>query len=88
MSYTDSEKDQMMALDTLAAYHVQQARSEKNREKRKDFFAQVSIHICIMNESKGSLGISVHLYTCIQDSLHLASLDCIFCTRCVTLFQW
>ena len=41
MSYSDSEKDQMMALDTLAAYHVQQARSEKNREKRKDYFAQV-----------------------------------------------
>ena len=42
MSYADSEKDQMVALDTLAAYHVQQARHEKNREKRKDFFAQVS----------------------------------------------
>ena len=42
MSYADSEKDQMTALDTLAAYHVQQARQEKNREKRKDFFAQVS----------------------------------------------
>ena len=41
-SYADSEKDQMAALDTLAAYHVQQARQEKNREKRKDFFAQVS----------------------------------------------
>ena len=41
MSYADSEKDQMTALDTLAAYHVQQARQEKNREKRKDFFAQV-----------------------------------------------
>lgn len=41
MSYAESEKDQMMALDTLAAYHVQQARQEKNREKRKDFFAQV-----------------------------------------------
>ena len=41
MSYGDSEKDQMTALDTLAAYHVQQARQEKNREKRKDFFAQV-----------------------------------------------
>ena len=54
MNYPDSEKDQMMALDTLAAYHVQQARSEKNREKRKDYFAQVSItqehihtqHVC------------------------------------------
>lgn len=45
MSYPDSEKDQMTALDTLAAYHVQQARQEKNREKRKDFFAQV-IMIC------------------------------------------
>lgn len=41
MSYSDSEKDQMMALDTLAASYVQQARQEKNREKRKDYFAQV-----------------------------------------------
>ena len=53
MSYADSEKDQMTALDTLAAYHVQQARQEKNREKRKDFFAQVimmnhmDVYMCI-----------------------------------------
>lgn len=44
MSYPDSEKDQMMALDTLAAYYVQQARQEKRREKRKDYFTQVSVY--------------------------------------------
>ncbi len=40
-SYSDNEKDQMSALDTLAAYYVQQARKEKDKELRKDFFAQV-----------------------------------------------
>ena len=39
--YTDHDKDQMAALDTLATYYVQLARREKNKEKRKDFFAQV-----------------------------------------------
>ena len=37
----DHEKDQMVALDTLAAYYVQQARKEKDKELRKDYFAQV-----------------------------------------------
>jgi hypothetical protein len=31
----------MAALDTLAAYYVQQARKEKEKEMRKDFFSQV-----------------------------------------------
>ena len=31
----------MVALDTLAAYYVQQARKEKDKELRKDYFAQV-----------------------------------------------
>ena len=33
----------MAALDTLAAYYVQQARKEKDKERRKDFFAQVRV---------------------------------------------
>jgi RNA polymerase-associated protein CTR9 len=33
----------MMALDTLAAYYVQQARQEKRREKRKDYFTQATV---------------------------------------------
>ena len=46
MSYADREKDQMTVLDTLAAYHVQQARREKSREKKKELFAQVRGHMC------------------------------------------
>ena len=41
ISYPDHEKDQMTALDTLATYYVQLARKEKNKESRKDYFAQV-----------------------------------------------
>ena len=41
ISYSDHEKDQMAALDTLATYYVQLARKEKNKEHRKEFFAQV-----------------------------------------------
>ena len=43
ITYTDHEKDQMAALDTLATYYVQLARREKNKERRKDFFAQVRV---------------------------------------------
>ena len=31
----------MTSLDTLATYYVQLARREKNKETRKDYFAQV-----------------------------------------------
>ena len=34
----------MAALDTLATYYVQLARKEKNKEHRKDYFAQVYTH--------------------------------------------
>ena len=44
MSYADSEKDQMTVLDTLAAYHIQQARREKSREK-EELFSQVRGHV-------------------------------------------
>ena len=46
MSYQDHEKDQMTALDTLATYYVQLARREKNKESRKDYFAQVRKCAC------------------------------------------
>ena len=39
--YRDSEKDQMACLDTLAAFYVQQARKEKNKETKKELFTQV-----------------------------------------------
>ena len=38
----------MAAFDTLAAYYVQQARKEKEKEKRKDYFAQVCPHIMMI----------------------------------------
>ena len=41
-SYRDFEKDQMTALDSLAAYHVQVARNEKSKEQRKEHFAKVT----------------------------------------------
>ncbi len=41
ITYTEHEKDQMVALDTLAAHYVTLARSEKNKELKKENFAQV-----------------------------------------------
>ena len=41
LDYPDHEKDQMIALDTLAAYFVQLARSEKEKSKRREFFTKV-----------------------------------------------
>ncbi len=35
----------MCALDTLAGYYVQLARKEKNKERRKEYFAQVHVPI-------------------------------------------
>lgn len=63
MSYTDNEKDQMMALDTLAAYHVQQARREKNKERKKDHFAQVNYYSTIVLQIQ-FLHTCVHICTC------------------------
>ena len=41
ISYPDHEKDQMAALDTLAAHYVQLARREKSKDLKKEYFAQV-----------------------------------------------
>ena len=41
LDYPDHEKDQMFALDTLAAYFVQLARSEKEKTRRREFFTKV-----------------------------------------------
>ena len=40
-SYRDSEKGQMVCLDTLAAFYVQQARKERNKETKKELFTKV-----------------------------------------------
>ncbi|XP_006885655.1 PREDICTED: RNA polymerase-associated protein CTR9 homolog [Elephantulus edwardii] len=39
----DHEKDQMTCLDTLAAYYVQQARKEKNKDSKKDLITQATL---------------------------------------------
>ena len=43
LDYPDHEKDQMFALDTLAAYFVQLARSEKEKTRRREFFTKVGV---------------------------------------------
>ena len=54
IGYPDHEKDQMAALDTLATYYVQLARKEKNKEHRKDFFAQVyNVHASVTYRGRG-----------------------------------
>jgi RNA polymerase-associated protein CTR9 len=43
VQYHGHENDQMTALDTLAAYYVQLARQEKNKDAKKDHFTQATI---------------------------------------------
>ena len=42
INYPDHEKDQMLALDTLAAHHVEKARMEKNKDLKKEHFSKVT----------------------------------------------
>lgn len=42
IDYRDFEKDQMQALDMLAAYYVQQANHEKNKDKKRELFAKAN----------------------------------------------
>ena len=42
-NYGDYEKDQMKALDTLAAYYVQRAHAEKNKERKRELFTQATL---------------------------------------------
>lgn len=42
-SYGDYEKDQMKALDTLAAYYVQRAHAEKNKDRKRELFTQATL---------------------------------------------
>ncbi|KAI1309430.1 RNA polymerase-associated protein CTR9 -like protein [Halotydeus destructor] len=41
-NYPDFERDQMRALDTLAAFYVKVANKEKNRDKKKEFFSKAN----------------------------------------------
>lgn len=43
LDYRDHEKDQMTCLDTLAAYYVQQARKEKNKDSKKELITQATL---------------------------------------------
>ncbi|XP_067928007.1 RNA polymerase-associated protein CTR9 homolog [Watersipora subatra] len=42
-SYADYEKDQMKALDTLAAYYVQKAHAEKNKDRKRELFTRATL---------------------------------------------
>lgn len=41
--YPDSNKDQMHALDMLAAYYAQEANREKNQDKKHDLFTKATL---------------------------------------------
>lgn len=43
VSYRDYEKDQMRALDMLAAYYVQKANKEKNKDRRRELFTKATL---------------------------------------------
>lgn len=43
LDYPNSEKDQMKALDTLAAYYVQKAHKEKNKDRKRELFTQATL---------------------------------------------
>ncbi|KAK1131233.1 protein required for normal CLN1 and CLN2 G1 cyclin expression [Melipona bicolor] len=43
IDYRDYEKDQMRALDMLAAYYVQEANREKNKDKKRDLFTKATL---------------------------------------------
>ena len=45
ISYDDHEKDQMMALDSLAAHYVQRAKKERDKETKKEYFSKVSVFL-------------------------------------------
>jgi len=42
LDYKDSDKDQMRALDMLAAYYVQTANREKSKDKRRELFTKAT----------------------------------------------
>lgn len=48
-NYRDSEKGQMVCLDTLAAFYVQQARKERNKETKKELFTKVHYNATNIN---------------------------------------
>jgi len=43
LNYKDPEKDQMKALDILAAYYVQQANQEKDKVKKRELCRKATL---------------------------------------------
>lgn len=43
LDYREFERDQMKAFDTLAAYYVQQANKEKNKDKKRELFTKATL---------------------------------------------
>lgn len=43
IEYRDFERDQMRALDMLAAYYVQEANKEKSKVKKKELFTKATL---------------------------------------------
>ncbi|OWF42944.1 RNA polymerase-associated protein CTR9 homolog isoform X2 [Mizuhopecten yessoensis] len=43
LDYPNFERDQMRALDTLAAFYVQKAHKEKNKDKKRELFTQATL---------------------------------------------
>lgn len=43
VDFRDFEKDQMRALDMLAAYYVQEANREKNKDKKRELFTKATL---------------------------------------------
>lgn len=43
VDYRDYEKDQMRALDMLAAYYVQEANREKSKDRKRELFTKATL---------------------------------------------
>ena len=43
LDYDDYEKDQMRALDTLAAYYVTKGNKEKNKDRKRELYSQATV---------------------------------------------
>lgn len=71
LDYTNFEKDQMRALDTLAAYYVQKAHKEKNKDKKRDLFTQATLLYTTADK------IIMYDQVCI-DSSHMGKWKCYF----------
>ena len=42
LEYKEYAQDQMVVLDSLAAYYVQEARKEKNKDKKRELFTKAT----------------------------------------------